>query len=139
MPEALSIIAVATALKKALDDLYDLGKLEFEGQLKKWKTSKNINSLYKKISSIQKVNTIWQIDKKVNLKNFYYPSKLIVNNRTIPISNINKIPYESNIVIQGTVGQGKSIFLRYLCSQELRIGSKIPLFFELRKIKKGNT
>jgi hypothetical protein len=130
---------MARILKKPLDDVYELGKEKFQSQLGKWKIDKNIAGLHKKISSIQNVKTIWQVEKEVNLKKFYYPSKLIIDNNPQIISQIKKIPNETNVVIQGTVGQGKSIFLRYLCSQELRSGLKIPIFFELRKIQKDKS
>ncbi|MDP1615220.1 MAG: NACHT domain-containing protein [Methylococcales bacterium] len=133
------LLAVARILKKPLDDVYELGKSRFQFQLDKWKSDRNINALYKKVSSIQNVKTIWQVDKEINIKKFYYPSKLIIDDNTETISQIKKIPSETNVVIQGTVGQGKSIFLRYLCSQELRTGSKVPIFFELRKVQKEKT
>ena len=38
------------------------------------------------------------------------------------------------MLITGTVGQGKSIFLRYLCVGELRQGQRVPIFIELRSI-----
>jgi len=134
--ELITLTKATMILKKPLDDLYELGKSEFKNKLDKWKIDRNIAGLHKKIESVQKVKTIWQIDKEVNLKSFYYPSKLIIDKESKIISNINQIPNETNAVIEGTVGQGKSIFLRYLCSQELRVGSKIPIFFELRKIQK---
>lgn len=37
-------------------------------------------------------------------------------------------------LIQGTAGQGKSVFLRFLCLQDLDYAGKIPIFVELRKI-----
>jgi hypothetical protein len=132
-------VEIIKALKKPLEDIYDLGKSKFSKKLAKWNADKNIKILYKKIASIQNVKTIWQIDKEVNLKYFYYPSKLIIDGARQTISNINKLPCETNVVIRGTVGQGKSIFLRYLCSQELRLGTSIPVFFELRKIQKDKS
>lgn len=49
-------------------------------------------------------------------------------------------PQIGGIVIQGTVGQGKSIFLRYLCIQELQNQSsgRIPVLVELRKLDSEN-
>ncbi len=138
MAETLLLLNVARTLKKPLDDIYELVKSKFKIRLERWTANKNVNELHKRISSIQKVKTIWQVEKEVNLKKFYYPSKLIINDTVQTISQIKKIPNEANVVIQGTVGQGKSI-LRYLCSQELRTGSKIPIFLELRKIQAGST
>lgn len=37
-------------------------------------------------------------------------------------------------LIIGTAGQGKSVFLRYLCLRDLDLQGNIPLFIELRKI-----
>lgn len=135
----VEVLGVAKVLDKQLDDLYGLAKGRLQTALRKWKTTKNINLLYTKISTVQKVKTIWQIDKEVNLKTFYYPSRLFVENKEIKANLVSKIPDEGNIVIQGTVGQGKSILMRYLCSQELRQGRAIPIFFELRKIQSGET
>lgn len=139
MVEPTTLLGVAKTVKKPLDDLYELGKGSFKKKLEKWQVNKNINGLYQRIAAIQKVNTIWQIEKEVNLKKFYYPSKLIIDDEPQTINQIEKIPTKENVVIQGTVGQGKSIFLRYLCSQELRKGIKIPVFFELRKIRRNTT
>lgn len=132
-----ALLGVAGAVSKPLNDLYELGKKSTKPKFTKWKTSKNINALYQKISTVQKVKTIWQIDKEVNLKSFYYPSRLLIDGNEIQVSSVAKIPDDGNVVIQGTVGQGKSILMRYLCSQELRRGKTIPIFFELRKIQ-GN-
>lgn len=129
----------AKAISKPFNDLYELGKDRFKSQLLKIKTTSNINKVYKNISSTHKVKTIWQIDKEVSLKSFYYPSKLIIDDQCAPISSIRKIPNETNVVIQGIVGQGKSIFLRYLSYQELRSGNRIPIFFELRRIEGSET
>jgi len=106
--------------------------------LDKWQYEKNVNVLYNKIKDVRNVKTIWQTDKKINLMSFYYPSKLIINETVTLINASNKIP-GSKIIIEGTAGQGKSIFLRYLCTQELTLGGCVPIFFQLRKIQKGET
>lgn len=137
MADPVTLKAVASTLKKPLEDLYSLGKSRFQSRLEKWRAAKNVNNLYDRIFSIQKVKTIWQIDKEVNLKQFYYPSKVIIDEKRMEINKLSKLPDDTNIVIRGTVGQGKSIFLRYLCSQEIRIGKNIPIFIELRKIGEG--
>lgn len=48
------------------------------------------------------------------------------------ISRIDEIPANS-FIISGTVGQGKSIFLRYLLGKEIKSGSRVPVFVELRR------
>jgi len=132
----VELLAAARVISKPINDLYEIGKDRFKSKLQKVKTNSNINKIHKSISSVHKVKTIWQIDKAVSLKRFYYPSSLTIDNKKTNINSISKIPTNGNIVIQGIVGQGKSIFLRYLSYQEINIGSRIPIFFELRRIEK---
>lgn len=134
-----AILGVAKILSRPINDIYELGKGKFQNKLKKIKSASNINRLYKSISSVHKVKTIWQIDKEVSLKSFYYPPKIFVDDNPIGVNAIKKLPNNTNIVIQGIVGQGKSIFMRYLCYQEIRIGDKVPVFLELRRIDTNET
>jgi hypothetical protein len=90
--------------------------------------------VYQKGLNICKVKTIWQTDKAVDLNGFYYPSKLLIDDDKIQINSLCDIPPRERIVIQGTAGQGKSIFLRYLSGEELNNGIRIPIFVELMKI-----
>lgn len=140
---AITAIAAATAGKKALenvtDDIYELGKDQFSKTLKHWKTKGNISTLYKKITNIRRVKTIWQVEKEVDLMNFYYPSKIKVSEKRKTIDDISNFDYEGNILIEGTIGQGKSIFFRYLTSQEMFKGNAIPVFVELRRVKTTET
>lgn len=94
----------------------------------------DVNNSYLKASNVENVKTIWQVDKKVNLNEFYYPSSIFVDANKILVESLEALPSNGKIVIQGIAGQGKSIFLRYLVGKELKEGKKIPLFVELRKI-----
>src|SRR5688572_504338 len=38
-----------------------------------------LKALHKAIASVQKVKTLWRIDKEVKLSTFYYPSKVIID------------------------------------------------------------
>lgn len=139
MAVTTALIGTARALNFVLKDLYDGAKDEVKKRLSRWAYEKNVNHLYKTIYDIRNVKTIWKTDKKVNLMTFYYPSKVIIDNVSTIINNINKLQSTNNIIIEGTVGQGKSIFLRYLCSQELSSGNRVPVFLQLRKIQSGET
>lgn len=134
-----SLMAGAKILQKPLNDLYDLGKDVAKTHLSRWRSTKTINQLYKKISVVQKVKTIWQVDKEVKLLSFYYPSKLIIDGKSKAILSVRDLPPANHIVLQGTVGQGKSIFLRFLCIRELSQGSRIPVFLELRRLEQGRS
>jgi hypothetical protein len=82
------------------------------------------------------VKTIWRYEEAVSLNSFYYPTQIEINQKRKNISTIDEFPRDKKAVIQGTVGQGKSIYLRYLCVQELFRVEYIPIFIQLRHIDK---
>jgi hypothetical protein len=137
MATTIATTFAASVLSPALKDLYEQSKGSFGNTLSKWNNSKAIHELAKKVSAYEKIKTIWQREKEVKLSSFYYPSKVLIDeNAAKTVSSLKDLPTSSSLVIQGTVGQGKSVFLRYLCLQELKTNSsgRIPVFLELRKI-----
>ena len=92
---------------------------------------KSLKTLSTRITEVVKVKTIYKGDKSIDLHNFYVPTR--VNNIGTRIDCISDIDNQS-IVLEGTVGQGKSIFMRYLTYQEARQSKRIPIFFELRRL-----
>ena len=95
------------------------------------KIEKSLESLSKRITDVIKVKTIYQGAKSINLNEFYVPTR--VNSVSTRIECISDIDSQS-IVLEGTVGQGKSIFMRYLTYQEARQSKRVPIFFELRRL-----
>jgi predicted NACHT family NTPase len=126
----------ASAIGRAAPDLFKLAKEQIDTALNEWKDKKHLTNLHKKIGVVQKVKTIWQVEKEVKLTSFYYPSKLIIDKKTEAISRLDQLSKGQNYVIQGTIGQGKSTFLRYLCIQELSKSDRIPIFLELRRLER---
>ena len=141
MPTTTSAIVIST-LSQPIKDIYLAGKDKFNTSLSKWANGRAVNALTKKVAAYEKIKTIWQRDKYVKLSSFYYPSKVTFHTEiTKKVSSLKDIPQTGGLVIQGTVGQGKSIFLRYLCIQELQAHSsgRIPVFVELRKLDSKTT
>ena len=140
---AIATIAAAAAAKKALenvvDDAYELGKAQFGRKIKRWKAKNKIDGVYKKIKNVRRVKTIWQVEKEVDLAKFYYPAKVIIRKKRKTIDDLSDFGYDGNIIVKGTIGQGKSIFFRFLTSQEMFKGRAIPLFIQLRRIKSNQT
>lgn len=136
----MSVLATASAIagkelfKKVVADLYNYCSTSGKVTLKQWSTERQMETLYRRISSVRKVKTIWQVDKTVDLGAFYCDSHVVINDKRKKVVQLSDFGTRDNIVIQGIAGQGKSIFLRYLCSQELARGQFIPLFLELRRI-----
>ncbi len=127
---------LATLLK---DPLFKALGWTYAGALKGYRTrkmEKSLENLSEKITSVIKVKTFYQIDKSIDLHEFYIPIR--VNDVSLAIDHISKINSNS-IVLEGTVGQGKSIFMRYLTYQEALQGQKIPIFFELRRLENSQS
>ncbi|MFC4307684.1 NACHT domain-containing protein [Steroidobacter flavus] len=133
MGSILVTSVAANALKKPIEDLYAASKDAIRRKLRSLATPEKLKEIQKSIKSVQKVKTMWRIDKEVPLTSFYYPSRLIIDKTTCQIGSVAAVSARENFIIQGTVGQGKSIFLRYLCVKELAASQRIPIFVELRR------
>ena len=118
-------------------DIYELlkGYTSLQRKIKKLKT----DEVYLKASKISKVKTIWQMSKEVDLNTFYHPTSIVAENSNITVTGLKSFPENCKVVIQGTAGQGKSILLRYIASEELKHGTVLPIFVELRKISEKNS
>ncbi|KAA0924758.1 NACHT domain-containing protein [Psychrobacter sp. ANT_H56B] len=100
------------------------------------KIKDSLQGLAEKITDVAKVKTIYKNDSSIDLHEFYIPTR--VRNINIKINKIIDID-KKNIIIEGTVGQGKSIFMRYLTYQEAKLGKRIPIFLELRKLENNQS
>ena len=93
---------------------------------------KSLQTLSEKILEVIKVKTIYKGDDSIDLHEFYVATKIDkIQGAVDSILNISN----QSIVLEGTVGQGKSIFMRYLTYQEAIKGQRIPIFFELRRLE----
>lgn len=96
------------------------------------KIEKSLQTLSEKILEVIKVKTIYKGDDSIDLHEFYVATKIDkIQGSVDSILNIS----DKSIVLEGTVGQGKSIFMRYLTYQEATKGQRIPIFFELRRLE----
>jgi len=142
MVETLAPVGAAASkelFKKLVTNVYDFVCKKTGRKIRQWNTERKIENLYKKISLVRKVKTIWQVDKPIDLRAFYCDSHIVINNERKCIRQLTDFKIVGNILIEGIAGQGKSIFLRYLCAIELLKGELIPLFIELRRIDRKNS
>lgn len=132
---------VSAALIKAfLPALVSLAK-ESASIIKDQKFKLNAQSTAEKLSKtvidICTVKTMWSKDEGVKIDQFYYPSKIMQRRaplQQIPLTRL----FRERSVIEGIVGQGKSILLRHLC--QLAAESEIiPIFIELKSISDERT
>ena len=141
MPVAttLAVTAAAAAIKRIVDDLYIKAKELGVNTIGKARSDVKEVAIARALLEITKVKTLWNIDKEVSLYDFYYPSTVEFSEEIKKrINGIRDLGPIGHFVIQGTAGQGKSIFLRFLCGQELcpeQSSGRIPIFLELRRIR----
>lgn len=131
--------AVGATLGKVAQKALEVASASAQKKIQAWTTSGSISKVSKKLDQVRMVKTIWQVDKPVDLFDFYCTSHLMADNRKVAVNYISDIPSERNVVIQGTVGQGKSSFLRYLAVREAVETNRLALFVELRKLQEQQT
>jgi NACHT domain len=88
------------------------------------------------LMALQKVKTIWNTERPLAIKSFYFPATIKIENRSQQINSLDELP-ENHVIFSGTAGQGKSIFLRWLIDKEIKSARRIPVFVELRRVPKG--
>lgn len=136
-----SLIVTGIAGKKLVEnvvvDLYELAKRQAGFHLKKWKAANHADTIYKRIKQLRFVKTILQSEKEIELTSFYHPSRIKIGNKRAIVHQLADLNQDCNVVIEGTVGQGKSIFLRYIASVEFCTTRRIPVFIELRRCRQG--
>ena len=136
---AIGLAAATAILRKPIEDLYNFSKGKVLFKVDQHSNEKNARKIAQKVMIYDKVRTIWQKSKVVRITDMYYPPKIKFSEElTAGIDSLEALPKHQNFVIEGTVGQGKSIFLRYLCLQELGGNStgRIPVLIELRTLEK---
>ncbi|MCG7852713.1 MAG: NACHT domain-containing protein, partial [Methanosarcinaceae archaeon] len=138
----LAASASETIIGKLIDDIYSYLKEHVGEKIKIWQIeqkTKQAKRIKKQIQNIQRVKTLWQVDKAVDLNQFYCDSHVILDKERVKIKSIKDLLPRKQIIISGIAGQGKSILLRYLCGNTLRQGEYLPVFIELRRILSPDT
>lgn len=127
-----------TFLKKPLEDLYNVASGALQAQIATLKAQAKVKKLHTRLWQSQRVKTLWHTDKPLSLTSFFYPVSVEIPDASrlnpIKVSGLDNFPNHHTIIF-GTVGQGKSILLRFLLGRELRSGKHIPLLCELRNVE----
>jgi hypothetical protein len=134
---ALTAAFLVKLLTPVATDLYASAKGQVKQELSKWNTKRGIQNMATTLSQIDKVKTIWSPELEKSLSEIYYPSALIIQGKRTVIDDISELP-QGNLVIEGIVGQGKSMFMRHIAASMVAAPNitRIPAFIELRNISK---
>lgn len=118
---------IATLAKAATGPVQD--------SIAKWKVKGFAEKIASKLASADRIKTIWSRDRFVSLTECYHPSSININENRFLVNSIKELPHQ-HIVVEGIVGQGKSMFIQYLYLQELsgKGSGCLPLLILLRTI-----
>lgn len=131
-----AIAAISPSFSNVFSDIYK----DASATLKKYLDKRNIESISTSLQNdsedISHVRRIFS-QERVSLKSFYHPLEIQISNpsRTNSVDCIDHIDKKKNIIIYGTAGQGKSMFMRHLCINEHPYSNNVGFFIELRYIK----
>lgn len=139
MVEPITYAAGFKIFEVVINDIYNSLKEVSAKKFNYLNVKNKISSIYSNLYKVRQVKTLWQIDKSVDLLEFYCDSNVRIGNQRKKIEKLSDFSCKNNILIEGIAGQGKSIFLKYLCYQELTEGKRFPILIELRKIKSGQS
>jgi hypothetical protein len=138
-------IAGARFLSNVVDDLYTFLKDKAALTINRKKVEEKLSTLDSHMQNVRLVKTLWQVDTAVDVESFYCDSHVIFpatkrrGKQRKKIDTVSDFGAIKHIVISGTAGQGKSIFLRHLCVKECEACQRIPIFVELRRIQNNET
>jgi hypothetical protein len=125
---------------KALGEIAKRSSKNFKSRLQTQHNQLIAENLCSEIATIAAVKTIWSFQSPTSLYSFYYPTR--VRRKGFGLVTVRRIADlgKENCVVEGTVGMGKSMFLKYLACQELRpedSTGRIPIHVELRRLRHG--
>lgn len=141
MAEIISMAYGALILRPLITeickDIYSLSKSKGSSFLASINIETASEKINNKINKILMIRTIYDSKKPQHISEFYYPTKVVMPDDGIKtINNIREINILENIIIEGTVGHGKSMLMRHLTLNEIITKQSLPIFIELRTLQK---
>lgn len=129
------ISASSSLLVRLIGDIIKTASKSVALELEIFKTPAKIKSLSKKLASYEQVKTIQSPDRASKLSSFFVsPSFVDSDNRIFDAKLVSDFGHSEHPLIEGIAGQGKSIFMRQLLLEEIKLGQRLPILIELRKI-----
>jgi len=116
---------------------------ELEGRqqafFSQWVDRERVKKAVEFLRTIEYVPTIFRKEEPDRIGNFYYVTKVVRKQhngykatKELIVECYDDFKTDKAIIVEGTVGQGKSILLRYLHNKELNKGVTLPIFIELK-------
>jgi uncharacterized protein len=138
MPDFSAAIAL---LSKPIEYVISTASGAVSKKLKQTKIESKVAAIHGKLWHLQRVKTIWNPDRSVALSSIFSPVDVaceIDEERVVRrVSGLSDLIFNKCLLV-GTVGQGKSILLKYILGREIKSGERIPLLYELRYYRGGS-
>lgn len=134
MPIDITAATLANSLKPALLPLLNSSLSALSNKFSHWSADASAEKLARTITDINTVKTMWSKDEGLPIDSFYYPAKITKKNQTTEKTIEDLLTEQA--VVEGLVGQGKSILFRHICIHATK-ANLIPIFLELRMISKS--
>jgi hypothetical protein len=129
------LTAAAALIGRLTGDLIKSAWSSVETEVEIFYTDSKIRSLSKKLAALGMVKTIKDSDRACKISSFYVAPRFgEVENDTFVAACIDDFGDNEHPLIEGIAGQGKSIFMRQLCIEEITRRQRLPILIELRKI-----
>lgn len=109
-------------------------------ELQEWiDDEKGVEKFHSSLKKEQIIYTLLSSEKSKMIQRFFHVPKIeSASGEDVSVKSLLFNFRTGGVLINGRLGQGKSVLLRYLHFLELNIGESIPVFLELRKIKNGS-
>ena len=133
-----TITLIKNAASPLLASIYGAINKKISNKMRTALISNSLKKIREEITYIRRVKTLMTPSQPVDLYDFYCPSDLKLDYKVIGAGSVGSNDLKK-VIIVGIAGQGKSILLRYLASQELQKHKMIPIFFELRNLTSDDT
>jgi hypothetical protein len=111
-----------------------------KARLALWSNQLLMHDFSNTLKQITEIRTIWTRFNNASIYDFYYPTKLVFPAGIREVATLEHL--EGCCIVEGVVGQGKSILMRYLFAEGLKnLGKlgKIPVLVTLRRIGQENS
>lgn len=130
------LVSAATGLLGRLTaDLVRTASEAVAKEIEIFNTPSKIRSISRKLAKLELVKTINSPDKPLKISSFYItPLFEDTESNMFEAKTVDDFGNGEHPLIEGIAGQGKSIFMRQLCIEELKLGWRLPILIELRKI-----
>lgn len=130
----LEAAAFGRLVTPIVKDIYNGAKKFGVRGLNRWEAKGFAAKIGRRIKSLESVRTLWKPE-AISLMDFFHPPKLTIGGKSSFVSRLTELP-SNLVVIEGIVGQGKSVFLRSLAIQEIRSNDakRLPILIELKDL-----